>query len=41
VIPDTSGWPLGEDFLKKMKYRWFETGGTTINVPNDVVKKGK
>lgn len=35
VIPDTSGWPLSEDFLKKMKYWWFETGGTTINVPND------
>ena len=41
VIPDASGWPLDEDFLKKMKYWWFETGGSTINVPDDVVKKLK
>ena len=41
MIPDASGWPLDEDFLKKTKFWWFETGGATINVPDGVVKKLK
>lgn len=39
VIPDASGCPLDEEFLKKMKYWWFESHSVSCKVPDNVAKK--
>ena len=39
VIPDASGWPLDADFLKEMKYWWFEANGKSFRIPDAVAKR--
>lgn len=39
VIPDASGWPLDPEFLKEMKYWWFEANPRTLKVSKSAIER--